>query len=93
MRDVYNDRPARCTDRFGGEIHRLSVKLGFKHFVLVGHQACAEILVLAAVHLHDGRIFELMVVVVDELALRTKHEHGSVLANLNLVKEVHDLGE
>ena len=93
VRDVYNDRPARCTDRFGGEIHIRSVKLGFKHFVFAGHQACAELLVFAAVHLHDGRIFELMVVMVDELALRTKHEHSSIFADLDLVEQVHDLGE
>ena len=93
MRDIYNDRPARRTDRLGGEIHRLPVELGFKHFVLAGHEMCGEILVFAAVQLRDGRSRELVFVVVDELPVRTEDEHRAGLADLDLVKEVHHLGE
>ena len=93
MRDVYDNRPPRRTDRLGGEIHRLSVELGFKHFVFAGHQARREILVFAAVQFRHGRLFEFVVVMIDELALGAKDEHRAGLADLDLVKEVHDLGE
>ena len=91
--DAHDNRPARCADRLRGEVHLRSFEFALKHLFLARHETRGEILVFAAVQFCDRRPLELVIAMVDELPLGTEDEYRAGLADLDLVKEVHDLGE